>query len=118
MPRIVEGLCTLIEGLCGLIEGLCRLIEGLCRLIEGLCRLIEGLCSAVFAASAFIAVVSGWKAQFFRLFRGISAKKRKSAAENSVRSREICWLEEVSRGVLTSILSISELWMRQGKAFF
>jgi hypothetical protein len=34
-----------------------------------------------------------------------------------VRLREIRWLEEGARRVLTSILSISELWMRQREAF-
>jgi hypothetical protein len=61
------------------------LIEGLCSVVEGLCRLIEGLCSAVFAVSDLAAFLSGGNLEYFRLFRGISTKERKPAAENSVR---------------------------------
>jgi len=92
-----------------IVEGLCGLIEGLCSVVEGLCRLFEGLCSAVFAVSALIAVLAGWNLKYFCFPCDFSAKKRKSAAETSVRSREIRWLEEVAGRMLTSILSISEL---------
>ena len=101
-----------------IVEGLCGLIEGLCSVVEGLCRLFEGLCSAVFAVSALIAVLAGWNLKYFGFPCDFSRKKRKSAAETSVRSREIRWLEEVAGRMLTSILSISELWMRQLEAFF
>jgi hypothetical protein len=56
--------------------------------------------------------------KYFRLLSRYFRKKRKSAAENSVRLREIRWLNEGARGMLTSIVSISELWMRQLEAFF
>jgi hypothetical protein len=71
-----------------------------------------------FAASDLAAVLCGWKPQVISAFSHyLCDKKRKSAAENSMRSREMRWLEEGSRRVLTSILSISELLIRQREAF-
>jgi hypothetical protein len=66
-------------------------------LTEGLCSVIEGLCSAVFAANPLTTVLSGGNLKYFRFRCWISTKKRKSAAENSVRFREIRWLEEGSK---------------------
>jgi hypothetical protein len=112
----VGELGWLVEGLCSVVEGLCSVVEGLCGVVEGLCRLIEGLCSAIFAASVLTAVLSGGNLKYFRFHGGFSTKKRKSAAGNSARFGTYAGLRK-ALGVLTSIVSISELWMRQREAF-
>jgi hypothetical protein len=58
-----------------------------------------------------------WKPQVFSLSQWFFYKKTKISRQKLGAIREIRWLEEGSRGVLTSILSIWELWMRQRDAF-
>jgi hypothetical protein len=69
-------------------------------------------------ASALTAVLSGGNIEYFRFRGDFSAKKTKISGRKLRAIREIRWLEEGSKGMLTSILSISELWMSQREAFF